>query len=163
MKSTGVPIGSVAPEFAAESLASSPVKLAGLRGRVVVLLFYRGHWCQSCRRQLDQLAASYETVQSLRAELVAISADPLDSTRAFPTATRWPFPIIGDPALQLIDRYGVRDPDDPEGRQIARPSVFVLDLTGVVRYAHVGIHRQDRPTPGSIMLALETLSGHQCG
>lgn len=127
----------------------------------MLLVFYRGHWCQSCRRQLAQLAGEYETVQSMSAELIAISADPLDSTRGFPAASGWRFPIVGDSELQVIDRYGVRDPDDTEGRRIARPSVFLLDPAGIVRYAHVGLHRQDRPALGSILLALETLSGQQ--
>lgn len=160
MKSSGVPVGSAAPAFVADSNATSLVALPDLQGRVVLLLFYRGHWCRSCRRQLDQLAGEYETVQSMTAELIAISADTLDSTRAFPAARGWQFPIVGDSELQVINRYGVRDPIDAEGRQIARPSIFLLDSAGIVRYAHVGRHRQDRPALGSIMLALEALSGH---
>lgn len=163
MKSSGVPVGSAAPEFVADSITSRSVRLTELRGRVVLLLFYRGHWCQSCRRQLDQLAAEYETVRSMAAELIAISADALDSTRAFPAASGWRFPIVGDPDLDVIDRYGVRDLGDAESRQIARPSVFLLDPAGIVRYAHVGLHRQDRPALGSIMLAMETLSGQRHG
>jgi peroxiredoxin len=128
---------------------------------VVLLIFYRGHWCLSCRRQLDRLAAEYGTLRAMRAELIAISADQPKSSREEQVSDRWPFPIVGDPELQVIDRYGVRDSSDSEGRRIARPSVFVLDPAGIVRYAHVGLHRQDRPALGSIMLALETLSGQR--
>lgn len=163
MKSFDVPIGSVAPDFEADSITSSPIRLSELRGQVVLLIFYRGHWCQSCRRQLDRLAVEYDTLRALRAELVAISADLLDATRSDQVASGWPFPIVGDPELQVIDRYGVRDVGDTEGRHIARPSVFVLDPAGIVRYAHIGHHRQDRPALSSIMLALETLYGQRDG
>ena len=163
MKSSGVPIGSVAPEIDADSITSSPVRLSKLRGRVVLLIFYRGLWCPSCRRQLDQLAVEYDTLRAMRAEIIAISSDQPDLSRVHHVANGWPFPIVGDPELRFIDRYGVRDPADPEGRQIARPSVFLLDPALIVRFAHVGLHRQDRPALGTIMLALETLSGQRDG
>jgi hypothetical protein len=62
--------------------------------------------------------------------------------------------------LTAIDRYGVRDReprDEPEGGPIARPSLFVLDRAGVVRYAHIGEHKRDRPALGAVLLALETI------
>ena len=68
-----------------------------------------------------------------------------------------------DPSRDLldvaIDRYGVRHEGEPEaaGKAIARPSVFVLDRSGIVRFAHVGEDPLDRPTIRLILLALETL------
>ncbi len=159
MKSLQVPIGTVAPDFPLSIASASERRLSSLRGKAVVLVFYRGHWCQSCRRQLSQLAAAYELIRSLDAELIAISADPEDDTPGATFDRVWCFPLISDRHLTVIDLYGVRDDADSSGRQIARPATFVLDPDGIVRFCHVGADRQDRPAVGSILLALESLAG----
>ena len=39
-----VSVGSVAPDFDLPSPSGSKVKLSSLRGKTVVLVFYRGYW-----------------------------------------------------------------------------------------------------------------------
>ncbi len=73
------------------------------------------------------------------------------------TAWNLPYVVLGDPDLVTIDRYGVRHVDEPKGRTIARPSVFVLDRGGIVRYFHVGEHERDRPAVAALILALESI------
>ena len=73
------------------------------------------------------------------------------------TESKLPYAVLGDPDLVTIDRYGVRHVDEPMGRRIARPSVFVLDRSGLVRYLHVGEHERDRPPLAALLLALETI------
>jgi peroxiredoxin len=102
------------------------------------------------------LRDSYATIGDLGAAVIALSAEPLATAREAATVAGLPFPILGD-ALAAIDRYGLRHHDEPEGRQIARPSLFVLDRQGIVRFAHVGEHPRDRPAIGAILLALETI------
>lgn len=159
MKSLHVPIGATAPDFPLSPEDQGGQRLSSLRGRPVVLLFYRGHWCQSCRRQLGQVASAYETIRTLKSELIAVSADPRDATREAAEARTWTFPLVSDPELTIIDHYGVRDDADQAGRRIARPATFILDADGIVRFCHVGIDRQDRPAIGAVLLALESLSG----
>ena len=71
---------------------------------------------------------------------------------------RLPFPLLSDVDLTAIDAYDVRHHDEPKGRQIARPAIFLLDRRGVVRYAYVGEHERDRPALGTIVLGLETIA-----
>jgi cytochrome oxidase Cu insertion factor (SCO1/SenC/PrrC family) len=39
-----VVVGSVAPDFELPSAAGGTLKLSSLRGKIVVLVFYRGYW-----------------------------------------------------------------------------------------------------------------------
>jgi hypothetical protein len=39
-----VPVGSTAPDFELPSPSGGKVKLSSLRGKTVVLVFYRGYW-----------------------------------------------------------------------------------------------------------------------
>lgn len=58
-----------------------------------------------------------------------------------------PFPLLPDEQLQVINSYGVLNPEDG----LARPSVFVIDRKGIIRYAHVGKDMFDRPTVDLIL------------
>lgn len=92
------------------------------------------------------------------AEVVAVSAEPLETAKDAAKEATLPFPVLSDAALTVIERYGLRHVDEPKGRRIAMPAVFVLDGRGIVRFAHVGEHPRDRPTIGVILLALESLN-----
>ena len=101
---------------------------------------------------------AYETIQSLGAEIVAISAETLETVQSAAIGARLPFPVLSDASLTAIDRYGVRHEHEPQGKRIARPAIFIIDRQGLVRYAHVGEHPRDRPALGSLLLALESLA-----
>lgn len=63
--------------------------------------------------------------------------------------------FLTDPAHRVIDRYGLRNPDDPRG--IPHPTTFVLDRDGVVRWKFVETDYRVRPTNEMIMDALGNL------
>jgi peroxiredoxin len=58
------------------------------------------------------------------------------------------FPLLSDPDLHVIRAYGA----EHVGHSIARPSVFVIDRAGVIRYEHVGAGMADQP-PVDVILA----------
>ena len=101
---------------------------------------------------------AYPAITGLGGEVVAISTEPLATARDAVKEAGIPFPVLSDPRLEVVDRFGLRHVDEPEGRQIARPALILLDRAGVVRYAHVGDHPRDRPAIGAILLGLESLA-----
>ena len=72
--------------------------------------------------------------------------------------TGLPYLILSDAALAAIERYGVRHAGEPEGRNIAGPSLFILDRAGVGRFVDIGEHPRDRPALGAIQLALQSVN-----
>lgn len=100
-------------------------------------------------------------MRDLGGALLAVSAEPPEVTREAQAAlaTPYPFPVLPDPTLSVVDRYGLIDPQETDavGRRLSRPALFLLDRAGVVRYAHVGEHARDRPAVAAILLALETM------
>jgi peroxiredoxin len=67
------------------------------------------------------------------------------------------FPLLSDPGHEVIDRYGLFNPDDPKGRQITHPATFVIDRDGVVRWKMVEVNYKVRPSNGDILRALNAL------
>ena len=157
MKSAAVPLNSEAPDFTLPRADGSTRALGELRGERVVLLFYRGHWCGSCRAQLEEVRRSALLFADAGARVLAISSESPERAQAAIIEHGLTFEVLCDESLTVIDRYGVRHTDEPDGRRIARPSIFLIDRAGVVRFAHVGENANDRPTVAHVLLAIEAL------
>ncbi|HUH05733.1 MAG TPA: peroxiredoxin-like family protein [Kofleriaceae bacterium] len=104
-----------------------------------VIVFYRGHWCPFCQRQLTELQANLDKFAALNANLIAVSADPedIEKMRAKVGAT---FELYADPDLGAIKAFNVLD----EGNGIASPAVFIVDQSGTVHYSYIGENASDR-------------------
>ena len=87
------------------------------------------------------------------AEIVALSADPLEQARVTASELGITYPILSDSSRTYIRAYDVLHPQ--EG--IARPSVIVLDRDGVVRWRHIGMSAADRPAIGDVLEQLRAL------
>lgn len=67
------------------------------------------------------------------------------------------YPLLSDPRSLVIDRYGLRDPAY-KGEKIdgvPRPSVFVLDKGGRVRWEKIETDYRERPTNEEVAAALD--------
>lgn len=56
------------------------------------------------------------------------------------------FPLLADPGLEVASRYGVA----MKGRDIAVPSVFIVDRAGRIVFSKIGENVIDRPTPAAL-------------
>jgi peroxiredoxin len=94
------------------------------------------------------VALSVDSPEDLQRMIDRISADDSIAPR---------FPFLTDPGHRVIDRYGLFNPNDPNGRQITHPATFVIDREGVVRWKHVEVDYSVRPTNQDILDALSAL------
>jgi peroxiredoxin len=159
MRSVVVPVGAAAPPIALPSLRHGLVRLDWTDGRATLIVFYRGFWCPHCRRQLGALRAATDEIDAAGAAVAAISTQTLAAAEACVDADVGGirFPLLVDPDSQTIDRYGVRDPIPEANGPVARPALFIVDRSGIVRFAHIGEAPDDRPALGAVLLALESL------
>lgn len=104
-----------------------------------VIVFYRGHWCPFCQRQLTELQKNLDKFAALNANLIAVSADP-DDIEKMRTKVGATFELYADPDLGAIKAFNVLD----EGNGIASPAVFIVDQSGTVHYSYIGENAADR-------------------
>ncbi len=64
------------------------------------------------------------------------------------------FPILADPDLVAIDRYGLRHAGGMPGADIARPATFVVDRNGIIRWRDLTANYRQRPHPGDVLRAI---------
>ena len=144
-------IGDQAPDFTLPS-TDGPITLASFRGRPVVLVFYPGDGTAVCTRQLNSYNDDLARFDELDAQVLAVSAQDLDSHHAFAAEYGFKFPLLADVDRSVAEAYGTLGP-----MGFPRRSTFIIDGEGVVRYAHRAIAGLTfRPT-SELVTILESL------
>jgi peroxiredoxin len=77
----------------------------------------------------------YPEILSAGASLVAVSVDAPDKSEALRVDLSLPFPILYDTEHRVVKDWGVYNSSEKGG--IAKPAVFIIDPSHVVRYASV--------------------------
>lgn len=87
--------------------------------------------------------------------LAAISVDTVEQNAAMVEKLALPFPVLADPAGEVIRLYGVWT--DGEGG-IARPSLFLVRPDGSVAFSYIGHDFADRPRDEDLFAAASAMS-----
>jgi peroxiredoxin len=116
-------VGSRAPDFSLKTTAGETVRLSGLRGRPVVIVFFAS-WCHPCEEELPVLER-FQREHSGRLTVIGVSYQDLPSDAvSFVRRLRVTFPaLVDDPDAPVAQRYGVR----------GIPQTVFVDGRGVVR------------------------------
>lgn len=131
-------VGDKAPAFEMpDVLTGETVKSTDLLGSPVLLYFARGTWCPTCRKWMLQIAERLPELQKRGVRVIAVVAQKADSAAAALRDDPYPFPVLADASRTVVKQYGVYVRANFESFNIARPSTFVLDAKGVVRFMHV--------------------------
>lgn len=132
-------IGKAAPSFELGDWRGQKVRLEDeLAKGPVVLVFYYGYWCDHCVVQLFDLNEEFAKFEELGATLIAISADSAEVTAdKFEQYGPFAFTVLSDPDSQVAKQYDCFDPasDGHEAKQFH--GSFVLDPTGIIRWADI--------------------------
>jgi peroxiredoxin Q/BCP len=129
-----VGVGDAAPDFTLPGTGGRSYSLAEYRGQPVVLVFYPGDDTPVCTRQLNSYNDDLGAFEEVGAQVLAISAQDIPSHETFSERHGFGFPLLADTDKAVAGAYGTLGP-----LGFPRRSVFVVDATGVVRYAHRAI------------------------
>jgi hypothetical protein len=66
--------------------------------------------------------------------------------------------VLADHGASAIECLGLREVDAETSRIVARPTVYLVDGSGVVRYRYVGKTIEDRPKTALLLLGVESLT-----
>ena len=99
-------LGSLAPDFVAESIGGRSGSLTQLRGRRVVLKFYGFATCPICNLHMHRFIQEHRMVSNAGLTTVVLSHSPADKlAEAQDYAT--PFDLVSDAEKKIFRAYGV--------------------------------------------------------
>jgi peroxiredoxin len=143
------------------NLEGQKVDLQSFKGKKNVVLVitrgYPGTLCPFCLAQASRLIKNYPEFSRRQAEVVVVFPGPKEhvydfsrSSQADAAASKFPFPLVLDEDLKVVDKLGIRG-------NLAKPSTFILDKQGRVRFAYVGTSTADRPSVKSMLAQLDAI------
>lgn len=127
-------VGDHAPDFTLPATGGTTVSLSSFRGQPVVLVFYPGDDSPVCTKQLNSYNNELSVFEAVGAQVLAISAQDIESHEQFSTKYGFGFPLLADTDKAVASLYGTVGP-----LGFPRRSVFVIDGSGVITYAHRAI------------------------
>jgi peroxiredoxin/Cu/Ag efflux protein CusF len=118
-----------APDFALPTLSGGSLRLADIRGKVVLLNFW-ATWCVPCRTEMPAIEALSQRYKDQGLQVVGINMDVLSTTsvEAFVKEVGVTFPILLDPSWTTARAYKV----------VGLPTTYLIDRSGNVVVREVG-------------------------
>lgn len=145
-KSKAPQVGDTAPDFTLPGGADGQeFSLRQWDGREVLLVFFRGTWCPFCREQMRVLTENHARLAGAGVPVAGVVCQGAASVRRWLAANPLPFPLLVDESRAVAKAYGVHYWLSPEGFNLARPSLFVLDRGRRILFRHVGRNMRDLP------------------
>lgn len=177
-------VGAQAPVFAADSLGGRRVDLAALRGRTVLVKFYRFATCPVCNLHLHHFIKDYRALEALALTTIVIFHSPAAKLEASRRDAA-PFDLVPDPDKRIFRAFSVetrlsgmfspavmRDymralaagfPPGmltSDGGITGNPADFIVDAAGRIAFAHYGRHYADSLTAEQVA---DVLRGFESG
>lgn len=152
-------VGDQAPPFQAVAVggeygAGHEVSLADFRGTPVVLYFYPKDDTPGCTAQACGLRDAWSDFAG-DAKIFGVSIDSAPSHQKFINKYQLPFPLLSDPAKEIVNAYGVWVEKSMYGKKYmgAERSTFIIDGDGKI----AAIFRKVKPAE-HVAIVQEALS-----
>jgi peroxiredoxin len=120
--------GFVAPDFTLETYDGETVRLAQLRGQVVLINFW-ATWCPPCREEMPAIQEAYD--EHRERGLVVLAANLMENDAQvgdFMAEMELTFPILMDRRGTVSERYRVQ----------SLPTTYFVDRSGVIQDIVIG-------------------------
>ncbi|MBY0511644.1 MAG: peroxiredoxin family protein [Rhodospirillaceae bacterium] len=159
----GPAVGVEAPSIGTpDDHTGKPRSLESLMGENgLVLLFYRSAaWCPYCQTQLMDLNKGVSEIEKRGYTLVGVSYDAPKVLAGFVSKRSIKYPLLSDPKSEIIDRYGLRDPQYKAGSfayGVPQPIILFIDRKGVVTAKLYEDTYKKRPPVGLVIETLDNL------
>ncbi|HEY4099714.1 MAG TPA: peroxiredoxin-like family protein [Gemmatimonadales bacterium] len=176
-------LGSPAPGFIVESIGGRRVSSEQLRGRPLLLKFYRFATCPVCNLHMHRFIQEHHLVRDAGLTTIVFYHSPADKLAAAQRDAA-PFDLVPDPARTVFGAYGVenglRGMVSPavmfdyaralaagyppglfssDGGITGNPADFIVDAAGRIVLAHYGTQYADSLDAPQVVRAWHALQG----
>ena len=134
--------------------------LMGEKG--LVLFFFRSaDWCPYCQAQMMDLNTATAAIERRGYKIAGISYDSPEILATFIERRMIGYTLLSDPKSEIIDRYGLRDPQYKPGSRaygVPRPVIFILDKGETIKAKLYEETYQKRPPATLVVETLDKIA-----
>lgn len=154
-----IKVGDKAPSFTLRATDKSEVSISDYEGKNLIVLFFPLAFTGVCTAELCSVRDDIASYSSVNAEVVAISVDSLFTLEKFKAEQDYNFPLLSDFNKDVSEAYGALYEDfvlDMKG--VSKRAAFVIDKSGIVKYAEVLDNAGEVPNFDAIKQTLSSLN-----
>jgi len=127
-------VGDKVPSFKLKNQDGKTISSSDLKGKPVVLYFYPKDNTSGCTKEACNFRDEYPKFGKMKAEIIGISADSVESHKKFIEKYKLPFNLLSDEKKEVVEKYGVWKEKNMYGRKymgIVR-TTFIIDASGKI-------------------------------
>lgn len=121
----------------------------------LLLVFFRGAWCNYCKKQLKDIQSHLQTIRELNIKLLAISCDSKLNSSLIKSFLKLEFPVLSDSDFKVIDTFNLRT--DYQGKQVAKPALLLFSANHQPIYSHISPSFDDRLPVTELITKIKTI------
>ncbi len=170
----GLSVGENAPDIKAIDQFNKLYILEDqLKKGPVVLMFYRGHWCKYCSRQLEELSDSLGLIIEKGASVVAVTPEILEFVDETSSKINNTIRIISDVEMNIMKAYKVNykvskskntnfkiwgikldEFNGANGANLPVPATYIINQNGKIKYVFYNENYKKRVSVNTILMNL---------
>jgi len=158
----GITVGDQAPDFTLKSKSGddmNDISLSDYRDQKnVVILFFPLAYTGVCTEEMCSVSGGLADYDALDAQVLGISVDSPFAQEAWAKENEITIPLLSDFNKEVSAAYGSQFEDLIGFKGVAKRSAFVVDKSGVVRFASVSDDPTELPDFDAIKACLQALS-----
>ena len=141
MAASRLEAGDAAPDFTLVDQDGTPVALADLRGRKVILYFYPEASTPGCTKEACDFRDNLGSLAAAGYAVLGVSRDQPAKNKKFAEEEHLTFPLLSDPDRAVHEAYGVWGEKTLYGKKIVGVirSTFVIDEEGRIELAQYNV------------------------
>ena len=121
----------------------------------LVVVLYRGSYCSACQTMLFNFKDNDPAYVAEHVAIAAISTDSVEDSAQLNSQWRFPFPLLSDPSLKIIDAFGARHPNGHGIYDIAHPAIIIIDPQKTIVYKKIVKNPDELPGPNEILFLIK--------
>ena len=151
-------IGDTAPDFTLFNTEKQAINLSAYQGKNVVVLFFPLAFTSTCTAELCGVRDDISNYSKMDAEILAISVDSPFTLGKFKEEQGLNFNLLSDFNKEVSSAYGsIYESFVLDMKGVSKRSAFLVDRSGVIRYAEVLEKASDVPNLDALKEVLKTL------
>jgi peroxiredoxin Q/BCP len=127
-------VGDKAPSFKLKNQDGKIISLTELKGKPVVLYFYPKDDTPGCTKEACNFRDEFPMFGKMKAEIIGISTDSVESHKKFATKYNLPFNLLADEKKEVVEKYDVWKEKNMYGKKYMgiERTTFIIDANGKI-------------------------------